>query len=106
MADKLEAEADRGYGVNNPVEMMAAHAARSAMHAARLSWLVGRERDGGNTQAIESATEAVGIALEMAHMDLPALADQALPNVDVVPRMPERMAGAAVSSGILRALPT
>jgi class 3 adenylate cyclase len=106
MADKLEAEADRGYGVSNPVEMMASHAARSAMHAARLSWLVGRERDGRNTQAIESATESVGIALEMAHLDLAALADQAIPSVDLPPGAPDRTAGPALSRGILRALPT
>jgi class 3 adenylate cyclase len=102
MADMLEAEADRGYGVTSPEEMMAAHAARSAMHAARMSWLAGRERDGTNSQAIESSTEAVGLALQMAQLDLPALADQAIPQLTV----PERTAGPAFSRGILRALPT
>jgi class 3 adenylate cyclase len=79
MADMLEEEADRGNGLVNPEEMMAANAARSATHAARLSWLVGRERNDTNAQAILCATQSVQTALRMTLLDLPALAEQAIP---------------------------
>ena len=79
MADMLEAEADRGYGVVNLEEMMAANAARSAAHAARLSWLAGRERNDTNTQAIQCATQAVHTALRLTLLDLPLLADRSMP---------------------------
>jgi hypothetical protein len=79
MADMLEEEADRGYGLVNAEEMMAANAARAATHAGRLSWLAGRERNETNTQAIQCAVQAVETALRTTLMDLPALAAQAIP---------------------------
>jgi class 3 adenylate cyclase len=79
MADMLEAEADRGNGLVNAEEMMAANAARAATHAGRLSWLAGRERNDTNTQAMQCAIQSVETALRTTLMDLPALAEQALP---------------------------
>ena len=59
---------------------MAANAARSAMHAARLSWLVAAN-GARKSQAIQCATKAVHTALRLTLLDLPALADQ----VDAAP---------------------
>jgi class 3 adenylate cyclase len=85
MADMLEHEANRGYGVVNDEDMMAANAARAATHAARLSWLVGRERNDTSAQAIQCAVQSVETALRTAHMDLPALAEQAIPTGTLAP---------------------
>jgi class 3 adenylate cyclase len=78
LASQLEAEADRGTAFGHPEGMMAANAARAAMHAARLSWLGGRAHAEENTQAIHYATEAVRTAMRMTRLDLPTLADQAV----------------------------
>jgi class 3 adenylate cyclase len=78
IAGALEAQADGGTVMTHPEEMMAANAARAAMHASGLSWRGGREHTEENTRAIHFATEAVRTALRLTHLDLPALADQAL----------------------------
>jgi len=105
IADELENEARRGLELTRPEEMMAANAARAAMHAARQSWLAGRARDEENTRAIELATEAVHTALRMAQLDLPALAEQVVPKV-IGPVMPIRPISSPIPNRILRALPT
>jgi class 3 adenylate cyclase len=84
VASMLEAAADRGTVVGHPEGMMAANAARSAMHAAGLSLRGGREHAEETARAIHFATEAVRTALRMKRLDLPALADQAINSV--VPR--------------------
>jgi hypothetical protein len=71
--------------VVNDEDMMAANAARAATHAARLSWLVGRERNDTSAQAIQCAVQSVETALRTAHMDLPALAEQAIPTGNLAP---------------------
>jgi len=78
MTTTLEAEADPGTVVGHPEGMMAANAARSAMHASGLALRGGREHAEENTRAIHFATEAVRTALRMTRMDLPAFADQAV----------------------------
>jgi hypothetical protein len=102
IADELEGEAHRGSRLAHPEEMMAANAARSAMHASRLSWLAGRAREEESARAIELAGEAVRTALRMTRLDLAGLANQVLPQAvgpvsAVIPPAPGR---------ILRALPT
>ena len=78
LATALEAEADRGNAVGHPEGMMAANAARSAMHASGLSLRGGREHAEETARAIHLATEAVRTALRMTRMDLPAFADRAV----------------------------
>jgi class 3 adenylate cyclase len=78
LATALEAEADRGTTVGHPEGMMAANAARSAMHASGLSLRGGREHAEETNRAIHFATEAVRTALRMTRMDLPAFADKAV----------------------------
>jgi hypothetical protein len=75
------------------------------MHASRLAWLVGRARDEENSRAIDLATEAIRTALRMTRLDLPALAEQAVPKVEG-PIPPTRPAAPASPHRILRALPT
>jgi len=105
IADELENEALSGLELARPEEMMAANAARAAMHAARQSWLAGRARDEENTRAIELATEVLHTALRITELDLPALAATALPQM-VAPVAPTRVVSAPVASRILRAVPT
>ena len=90
----------------HPEELMAANAARAATHASKLSWLVGRARDQGNTAAIGLASEAVRTALRITRLDLIALAEQAMPrSASPVPAV--RPAAATLNRNrILRALPT
>jgi hypothetical protein len=84
---------------------MAANAARSAMHAARVSFLAGRAREEESARAIELATEAVHTALRMARLDLPSLAEQVVPKV-ASPVVPIRPISNPIPNRILRALPT
>jgi class 3 adenylate cyclase len=105
IADELESEALSGLELIRPEEMMAANAARSAMHASRQTWLAGRARDEENTRAIELATEVLHTALRITELDLPALAHLAIPQ-SVTPVAPTRLASAPTASRILRALPT
>jgi hypothetical protein len=105
LADKLEGEARRGYELTHPEDLMAANAARSALHATRVSWLAGRAREEENARAIELAAEAVHTALRIANLDLPALADLVVPSVagQVLPTVRQ---AAPPPNRILRALPT
>jgi hypothetical protein len=105
LADELEGEARRGNELNHPEDLMAANAARAAMHAARVSWLAGRTREQENAQAIELAGEAVHTALRITQLDLPSLAEQVVPKL-VAPVAPIRPLAAPVPNRILRALPT
>ena len=105
IADELENEALRGLELARPEEMMAAKAARAAMHAARQSWLAGRARDEENTRAIELSTEVLHTALRITQLDLPALAAQALPQM-ATPVAPTHLVSAPAASRILRASPT
>jgi hypothetical protein len=102
LADMLEVEG--GSGLVHPEVLMAANAARAAAHASRLSWLAGRARDEENTRAVDLATQAVHTALRMTRLDLPSLADQALPKFDgsAATRPPVSV----TPNRILRALPT
>ena len=106
LADALERQArpDPDSGLTLPHELMLANAARSAAHAAKLSWLPGRARDEENARAIECASRAVHTALRMARLDPVALADQAVPKLTAVPPMRPRTPVTPVR--ILRALPT
>lgn len=127
LADSLDADCHGSIGLSHPELPMAAKAARAAMHASKLSWLAGRARDEENTRAIDLATEAVSTALRMAQLDLPSLAEQAVPKVlapvlttraaaptSIAPSRPPsvsfpavRLAPPSVIPGrILRALPT
>jgi hypothetical protein len=86
LVDSFEDDCRGSLGLSHPELPMAAKAARAAMHASKLSWLAGRARDEENTRAIELATEAVTTALRMAQLDLPSLADQAVPRItEIVP---------------------
>jgi class 3 adenylate cyclase len=105
LADAFEDEAHSGTDLAHPEVLMAANAARAAMHASRLAWLVGRARDEENSRAIDLATEAIRTALRMTRLDLPALAEQAVPKVEG-PIPPTRPAAPASPHRILRALPT
>jgi hypothetical protein len=84
---------------------MAANAARSAMHASRVSWSAGRAREEENARAIELAAEAVHMALRMKHLDLAALAEHVVPKI-TGPVPPLRPPAAQPPNRILRALPT
>jgi class 3 adenylate cyclase len=105
IADELENEARRGLELTRPEEMMAAYAARAAMHAARQSWLAGRARDEENSRAIALATEVLHTAMRITELDLPALAAQALPQM-VATVAPTHQVSAPAPSRILRASPT
>jgi class 3 adenylate cyclase len=104
LADALESD-DQDGGPARPGELMAANAARSAMHAARVSFLAGRAREEESARAIELATEAVHTALRMARLDLPSLAEQVVPKV-ASPVVPIRPISNPIPNRILRALPT
>ncbi|HEY3063226.1 MAG TPA: adenylate/guanylate cyclase domain-containing protein [Chloroflexota bacterium] len=78
MADAMESASDRGSGVAQHEELMAANAARAALHAARTAWMVGRARDEEIARCAELAAEAVGLALHRTHLDLPEVAERAL----------------------------
>ena len=105
LADELEAEAHRGTGLAHPELLMGANAARAAVHASKISWLVGRARDEENSRAIELAAEAIHTALRMTRLDLVSLSEQAVPRAaSAVP--PVRPAPSVAANRILRALPT
>ncbi|HEV7662722.1 MAG TPA: adenylate/guanylate cyclase domain-containing protein, partial [Chloroflexota bacterium] len=105
LADLLESDCHGSIGLSHPELMMAAKAARAAMHASKLSWLAGRARDEENSRAIELATEAVQTALRMAQLDVPSLAEQAVPKpTSAIP--PARVQSVVTSTRILTALPT
>jgi len=104
LADQLEGDA-RGNELAHPEDMMAANAARAAMHAARVSWLAGRAREAETARAIELATEAVHTARRMTDIDLASLADQLMPKV-AGPVQPTRPPSTPIPNRILRALPT
>lgn len=72
LADELEAAAQRVDEEARPKIVMAARAARAAALAGQLT-------DETNAQAIELAAEAIQIALRMTRLDLPALAQKAVP---------------------------
>jgi class 3 adenylate cyclase len=104
LVDRLEGDA-QGNALAHPGDVMAANAAKAAMHASRISWLAGRAREEENARAIELATDAIHTALRMTQLDLPALADQVI----------QKASGAVLSlrpisnpipNRILRALPT
>ena len=78
MADAMESASDRGSGVAQHEQLMAANAARAAMHAARTAWLAGRARDEEIARCAELAAEAVDLAVQRTHLDLPELAEGAL----------------------------
>lgn len=73
LANELEAEAQRLGESAGPEMLMAARAVRAAAHASNLS-------DEANGRAISLAAEAIGAALRMTRLDLPALAQQAVPS--------------------------
>jgi class 3 adenylate cyclase len=102
IADELEVEVHRGSRLAHPEEMMAANAARSAMHASRLAWLAGRARDEEGARVVELAGEAIHTALRVTRLDLASLANQALPHAVA----PVSAAVPAAAGRILRALPT
>jgi len=104
LADALESD-DQDGGPARPGDLMAANAARAAMHAARVSFLAGRAREEESARAIELATEAVHTALRMTHLDLPSLADLVVPKA-VGPVLPIRPISSPIPNRILRALPT
>jgi hypothetical protein len=110
LAELLEREARPGSDpdlLTLPLPLMVANAARAAMHASKLPWLVGRARDEENSRAVACAAEAVDTALRMARLDLGALAEQAMPRPATVSVPPlRRMAGVVSADRILRALPT
>jgi class 3 adenylate cyclase len=105
LADQLENGALRGTALAHPEDLLAANAARAAMHASRVSWSAGRARETENARAIELAAEAVHMALRMTHLDLPALAELVVPKV-VGPVPSLRPFGAPTPNRILRPLPT
>jgi len=74
LADRLESESSR----EDHEQLMAANAARAAMHAARTTWLAGRARDEEITRAAELAAEAVDMALRLANFDAAELAERAV----------------------------
>jgi class 3 adenylate cyclase len=110
LAELLEREARLGSNpdlLTLPLPLMLANAARAAMHASKLSWLVGRARDEENARAVACTAEAVHIALRMAQLDLGALAEQCMPRLVAAPVAPlARGVSAASADRILRALPT
>src|SRR5579859_1810382 len=105
LAEQLDRNAHHRNELAHPEELMAANAARAAMHASRLSWLAGRAREEESARAIELAGQAVHTALRITELDLPSLADQVVPSV-VAPVAPRHPQAAPVANRILRALPT
>jgi class 3 adenylate cyclase len=85
IADALEHDGDAQHE-----EIMAANAARSALHAARATWLAGRARDEEHARAVELAVEAVGMAQRLAHLNLADLAERALKTSEGVPAFAAR----------------
>lgn len=81
LADTLEIEAQRGAGVTDPQEEMAANAARAAMHAARTAWMAGRAREEEIASAVALSAEAVRTALQFGHLDLAELSEEAVPRL-------------------------
>jgi class 3 adenylate cyclase len=109
LAESLERDARPGYEpdlLTLPLPLMLANAARAAMHASKLPWLVGRARDAENSRALACASEAVHTALRMTQLDLGALADQAMPRASATAVAPMRVSAPLPTNRILRALPT
>ncbi|MBV9893612.1 MAG: adenylate/guanylate cyclase domain-containing protein [Chloroflexi bacterium] len=108
LAEVLEREARPGSDpdlVTLPLPLMLANAARAAMHASKLSWLVGRARDEENARAVACASEAVHIAFRVTQLDLGALAEQCMPKAIAVAPL-SRTSSPVSADRILRALPT
>jgi hypothetical protein len=105
LATELEVDSRRDTELSHFKDLMAANAARSAMHAARVSWLAGRTREEENALAIKLATEAVHTAMSMVDLDLPSLAEDALATT-AGPVLPIRSQAAHAPNRILSSLPT
>jgi hypothetical protein len=105
LAEDLEREARAGLDAL-PLPLMLANAARAAMHASKLGWLVGRARDEENARAIQCMSEAVQTAMRLEHLDLLALSEEAMPKPAATPVPPTRVAAPMAANRILRALPT
>lgn len=110
LAEALERNARPGQNpdlLTLPLPLMLANAARAAMHASKLPWLVGRARDEESARALACAGEAVRTALRMRQLDLSALALEAAPrSASGQPVTPLRVAPPLAADRILRALPT
>jgi class 3 adenylate cyclase len=109
LADRLERDARPSQDADLmtlPLPLMLANAARAAMHASKLGWLVARARDEENARAVACAAEAVHTAMRMTQLDLLALSQQAMPRPVTQPITPSRLAAPATANRILRALPT
>jgi hypothetical protein len=110
LAEGLERDARPGQDpelLTLPLPLMLANAARAAMHASKLSWLVGRARDEESARALACAGEAVRTALRMRQLDLGGLALEAAPRPSSTrPVTPLRVASPLATDRILRALPT
>jgi class 3 adenylate cyclase len=78
IAETLETDAHRGGRLMYPETLAAAHAARSAVHAARTAFLGGRARDEETLRAAEIAAEAVHLSARVTRLDLVAIADRAV----------------------------
>lgn len=105
LADDLEREARAGPDTL-PLPLMLANAARAAMHASKLAWLVGRARDEENSRAMECVSEAVQTAMRLERLDLLTLSEQAMPRPAAAPVPSTRVAAPMAANRILRALPT
>jgi hypothetical protein len=109
LADSLERDARPGQDLDLltlPLPLMLANAARAAMHASKLPWLVGRGRDAENARAQACAAEAVHVAVRMTQLDLEALSEQAMPRPTARSVTPIPASAPLVANRILRALPT
>ena len=109
LAEELEREARPSQDADLmtlPLPLMLANAARAAMHASKLSWLVARARDEENTRAVACAAETVHTAMRITQLDLLGLSEQAMPKPAPAPVARTTMAAPAAANRILRALPT
>jgi class 3 adenylate cyclase len=106
LADELEREARPSQDtelLTLPLPLMLANAARAALHASKLGWLVARARDEENARAAACAAEAVHTAMRLTQLDLRALSEQAMPKPVSVPGVRPKT---LPPDRILRALPT
>jgi class 3 adenylate cyclase len=109
LAESLERDARPGQDaglLTLPLPLMLANAARAAMHASKLPWLVGRGRDEETARAQACAAEAVHVALKITQLDLGALSEQATPRQTARALAPVRSTALQAANRILRALPT